>query len=378
MVTATATTDASNSRLARIDAALAEMRARPGTLTALQRSVRLAALLRERANLTGRDADAHRAEKVASAALTAGGRHPDLVITLAQLHVDGHELGKAAALLDQWPEVAASASGRAIHAGLLRQRGELVAAGLAFAELVAAYQSWKHVAGLASVFADLDDLAPADALFALAEQDIDAHQMGAFAWVEVQRAQLWLRAGDTARGERHLSRAEASLGGWRAVEQRARWLAHAADLKHAATLYTELCERTRRPDHRHALGDILTRLGQPKAAAAHHRAAHQAYAAAQERGEPRYTHHHAEFCLYVTGDLDTALHLARKDHSERPNPHAGRLLVTVLRARGATIESARLANKLAADRAQALRELNDRNVLGQIVAQMSATKQRRA
>ena len=198
-MTATAAVDGWAARLDRVDRALADVRSGATGLTRQQTSVRLAALLSERANLSGSDADAHDAEDVATAALAAGCRHADLILTLAQLYADGHDLVRAATMLDRlWG--GESAGQGAIRAGILRQRGQLVAAAVEYARLIRIAPSWQHLAGLAGVYADLADVNTADALFARAADDIDALQMGAFAWVEVQRAQLWLVGAARARG----------------------------------------------------------------------------------------------------------------------------------------------------------------------------------
>jgi tetratricopeptide (TPR) repeat protein len=343
MVTTSAAQDGCATRLDRVDRALADIRSGASGLTPQQTSVRLAALLSERANLSGSDADAYAAKDVATAALAGGCRHGDLVLTLARVYAENHDLVRATEVLDQCRDDKSTGQ-RVIRAGILRQRGQLVAAAVEYARLIHVAPTWQHLAGLAGVYQDLTDVETADALFARAADDIDALQMGAFAWVEVQRAQLRLGCGELGRAHQHIARAEIGFGGWRACEQRARWLVKSGSRSEAVEAYRRLAEITGRPDHSHALADALIRVGRPDEAEVHHEAAGHGYRMA--RLPARYRHHFAEFCLDVTRDLDEALALAAEDYAERPNRHTGQLLAAVLTARGEAGEARLLRDRL--------------------------------
>ena len=343
MVTTSAARDGCATRLDRVDRVLADIRSGASGLTPQQTSVRLAVLLSERANLSGSDADAYAAQDVAAAALADGCRHGDLVLTAARVYAENHDLVRATAVLDQCRDDE-SIGQRLIRAGILRQRGQLAAAAVEYARLIHVAPTWQHLAGLAGVYQDLTDVETADALFARAADDIDALQMGAFAWVEVQRAQLRLGRGELGRAHQHIARAEIGFGGWRACEQRARWLVKSGSRTEAVEAYRRLAEMTGRPDHTHALADALIRAGRPDEAEVHHEAAGHGYRMA--RSPARYRHHFAEFCLDVTRDLDEALVLAAEDYAERPNRHAGQLLAAVLTARGEAGEARLLRDRL--------------------------------
>jgi tetratricopeptide (TPR) repeat protein len=356
----TAAVDGWAARLNRVDRALADLRSGAKKLTRQETSVRLAALLNERANLSGSDADAAEAEDVVTAAMADGSLHTDLILTLAQLHTGSHDLARATAVLDQLRD-AECASAAAIRAGILRQRGELVGAAQEHARLIRASPTWEHLAGLAGVYDDLGDVETADALYALAADDIDALHMGAFAWVEVQRAQLWLRHGELACAERHITCAEIGFGGWRVCEQRARWLTASGRDIEAVESYRRLAEMTERPNHLHAFGDALARVGRQRDATAQYHAARYGYLTA--RSPARYRHHLAEFCLEVTHDVDEALALATQDYAERPNRRAGQFLAAVLVARGETSAASLLTDRIDARCADALTELRDASIL---------------
>ena len=71
----------------------------------------------------------------------------------------------------------------------------------------------------------------------------------------------------------------------------------------------------------------------------------------------------AEFCLYVTRDLDEALALATQDYAERPNEHAGQLLTAVLAARGQADGARLLTEQIDAERVAAIARLQDTHLI---------------
>jgi tetratricopeptide (TPR) repeat protein len=311
-------------RVARVDRSLAELRGGREDLTPQQRAVHLTGLLAERANLTGVDADAEAAEDVAVAALAAGSRHPDLICTLARLQVDAHDIDRAAATLALVHADLRDDRFVLIGAGIARQRGDLGAAAAGYRRLARGASRWQPLAGLAGVHADRGDVGAADRLYARAADDVDALHLGAFAWIEVQRAQLWLRQHDLERADAHITRAEFTFADWRACELRARWLAQSGDTLAAVAAYRALVAGTRRPDHLHALADTLRVGGHHDEAETCYRAAHAGYLGA--RSAARYRHHLAEFHLRVRHDPAEALRYAELDHAQRPNRHTAELL----------------------------------------------------
>ena len=342
-------------RAARLDRLLAD----PPTLTERQQIVRTVVLHVERANLFGRDEDVDTALREANAALAAGHVHDDLVLASAALHGACHELDEVDALLRAFPRAAASVSGRTVRAGALRQRGDWLGAARVYVDLARDEPSWTPIAGLAGIFDDLDDPTTADALYRRAEDDIDVTQMESLAWVEIQRARMRRRQGDLGRAELHLVRAEAADDGWPVQEERARWLAAGGRPGDAVRSWEAVLHTTGRPDHAHALGDVLLRLGLTERARARHAEAGEGYERSARLGRRRYVHHLAEFCLSVTRDLPAAERWARADHEARPNRHTGEVLAAVLAARGGLAERKTLLDELARSRAAALLALKD-------------------
>jgi hypothetical protein len=333
----------------------------PDGLTETQAAVLDAASLYQCAISSGRDDDLRAAEDFASAALDRGTVHDDLLLTLAQLKLDSHDLDAATALLEQCRYSGGTHSAQAMRAAVLQQRGEAVTAAQLYASLLTGELTWRYLAGLAGVYADLDDVVTADALYHLAEDDIDAKQLTAFAWIEVRRAELFRRAGSPDRAVLHVERASAACADWRVEAERARCALATDDLDTAATAAAAVMARTGRPDHIQLLADALARAGDA-AAAEHYDTARAAFAAAAPRWPWRYVHHEAELCL-TTGDLGDALRLAERDFAHRPHCATGRLLATVLVACGETARADALQAQLESDRTLALETLRSQPVL---------------
>jgi tetratricopeptide (TPR) repeat protein len=344
-------------RLAKVDAALDNL----GDLTEVQRAVRRAGLLAERARLTGRDADLFAAEDVAEDMVERGVWHDDLLHTLVLLSVDSHDVARAADLLALSPRLAQSPRGVLVASSIARQRGMLVDAATALLGVLRTDPTWEHLAALAAVFADLGDVPSADALYACAEDEIDALQMWSFAGVELHRARMWRQRGEHDRAGDHLRRAQAAWGDWRVAEERGRQLLQQGLAGDAARLFEQLVAATDRPDHWHALGCALDAAGELDAQRAYEHA-RRGYESC--RVASRYRHHLAEYHLRVSGDVLAALRLAREDAAARPNPATRRLLAAVLEAIGDRSARDEVLASTEADRLAQLRAA--RTLLGRI------------
>jgi tetratricopeptide (TPR) repeat protein len=349
---------ASRARLARLDA-LRDAPAEPGatpTRTALSR-VRCR---HERAALTGRDDDLAAAQDAAEAAVGAGHVCDDLLVSLARIHLESHDLAGATAALDRCRFRATSTAGRGLRAAVALQAGDPVAAAGILRSLCAEDPSWSHVAGLAGVYEELGDTAGADELYRLAELDLDATQMTSFAWVALRRAALAGVDGDPDRAGRHLDRAAAAAFGWRVATARARWHLAQGELAEAAALAGAVLARTGRPDAEHLCHDVCRAAGEAERAAGHRARALAGYRAASARWPWRYLHHEVELHLGTDPpDVARALELAERDHRARPGAATGRALVAALRQAGSTTRADELASGLAASRSRARARIGD-------------------
>jgi tetratricopeptide (TPR) repeat protein len=341
-------------RLAAVEAQLAELTS-SGDATQLQ--LRRAVLAYERASLSGRDDDLRTVRCELGPLVATGTAHDDLALVLVQAHLDSHALREAEAVLDAYPRADVASGGRSSRATVLQQRGETVAAGRLCAELVVSDPSWRPVAALAGVYADLDDVVTADGLLQLAADDIDARHLGALAWVETSRARLHRGRGDLARADFHLRRAELAYGGWKVAVDRALWLLASGRAAEAASLLTTVVERTDRPDHHQALASALRASGRTEEAAVHVAAAAQGYAEAAAETPWRYLHHQVSWHLEEDQDLDEALRLARRDHAERPSAHPVRALAEVHRRRGESAQAEHLLQGLEREQEKAVQAL---------------------
>ena len=355
----------SAARLARLDRLLAD----PPPLTARQQTVRT----RRAARRTGPPRPAATTTSTPRCARRTPPWPPATSTTTSawrsrRLHAACHELTDVDALLRRFPRAATSSPGRTLRAGAQRQRGAWLDAARIYVDLARDEPTWTPIAGLAGVFDDLDDPTTADALYRRAEDDIDVTQMDSLAWVEIQRARLRRRRGDLDRAELHLVRAEAADDGWTVQEERARWLAAAGRPAEAAQAWTAVLAVTGRPDHAHALGDVLLRLGAGDDAAVRHAEAAEGYQRSTAAGRRRYVHHLAEYCLSVSHDLPAAERWARSDHEARPNRHTAEVLAAVLAARGELAERKVLLDDLSRDRAAALLALKDPDFVGEVNA----------
>lgn len=345
----TASADSACAReISRLDQAIDAAKAAPPTeVTDRQRAVYLAQLRLTRALLTGRDEDLNATGEFAATAIKQLGPHVDLTVVVARVAMSGHELGQVQNLLATEPRLRNSSTGRALCADIARQRGELASAASTYSDLMRANPGWEYLAALGGIREEMGDTAGAAKLFAAAADEIDAKQMRAYAWVEVQRGRLCQKQGDHSQADEHYNNANRAFGGWWLVaEHRANLLSSIGEFGMAVTVRRQLANHTGRPDHQHALADELLRAGRQHEATAYHAAAGEAYQRSSERGERRYLHHYAEFCANVVHDLPLAERIARQDYADRPNGHTGLALARILQSQGKDTERRALLGSL--------------------------------
>ncbi len=166
------------------------------------------------------------------------------------------------------------------------------------------------------------------------------------ALVELQLGELRFRSGDYDRA--------AAL--YRQAQQHAPELPvvldHQAELeaaqgKAAAArgLFETLANRTRRPEYRQAVGDILKSAGDVEAARPWHEQALKGYLEAVEHEDPRYDHHLATFFSDVRRDAGSAVKWARRDFAHRETAFTTDSLAWALHLNGEKAEARQLLDR---------------------------------
>lgn len=305
--------------LDRLSAEIATLERPPGPRDA-QRATRLASCRLNRASLSGDVSEMRRAAGAIDAALERFGPWPDLCFLRASVHLKQHRLADAVASLALGEGLAESPDGRAIRADVDLQMGRYADARRAYDRLVAETRSWGDLARLAHFERMLGDPERAEELYAEAADEITAKELGAYAWVEVQRGLLHLRHGRLGEAERHYERAFAAYSGhWLVDEHVAELRAAQGRLDEAIALCEDAAERSGRPELAQAAGDLHRHAGAPGEARAWHDRALAGYLDSARRGEVQYHHHLAEYHADVDGDGAAAVRWAERDHAMRPH-----------------------------------------------------------
>lgn len=295
-----------------------EERARSNSLDR-EETTRRAAWLYRRASLTGADHAFGGAEAALDEALGTYPEWPDLWLLKAHLDYRFHRFADAQRAVEQLPELAESAAGRALLGDLDVEHGRYGDAQRVYAGVIREAPTWDNLARLAHLKAHLGDVDGAEELYGRAEDQITAKELRAYAWVQLQRGLLDRALGrypDAAAHYEHANRAYS--GYWLVKEHVAELLAATGHLNRAVALYGEVIAVSPRPDLHHAMGDLYTRLGRHEAAV-HHDRAQKGYLASIARGQVHHIHHLAMFCAHVLGHRDVAIHWARRDVALRPN-----------------------------------------------------------
>ncbi len=166
------------------------------------------------------------------------------------------------------------------------------------------------------------------------------------AMVELQLGELRFRSGDFERAEALYGQAQQHAPGLPAV------LDHQAELQAAQgrtaaarALFETLANRTRRPEYRQAVGDLLKLSGDTEAARPWHEQALRGYLEAAEHEDPRYDHHLAAFFSDVRRDAPAAVKWARHDFARRETAFAADSLAWALHLNGEKAEARQLLDR---------------------------------
>lgn len=265
---------------------------------------------------------------------------PDLRLLRATVALSLHQTEVARTALAAVPGLTGLPPGRVLAADLAAFDGDYAGARKGYLRAAREDPTWETDARLAALAVTTGDLDEAEDRYAAAEDDITAKQMRSFAWLRVQRAELWHGLGDLDRAGRFLDDAAAAYPGWWLVAAHRAALDAARGAADQAVLgYREVLAEVDRPEFREALGTALAAAGEPEEAAHCHATALAAYTASAARGEVHYLHHLAAFLSDVRPDPDAAVSWAEADVGLRRNGATLSLLAWCLHRAGRTAEA---------------------------------------
>jgi tetratricopeptide (TPR) repeat protein len=282
-----------------------------GALASAELGEQRLVLLHRRASLTGAPDALSELEEALRDACGAG----VAPLLQAQLCLQLHRLPEAAEALSTLPAaLRARPEVEGLRADLALQVGRYDDAERISEASLERERGWDALARLAHVSALRGDGARADELYAEAADTLTVREMRAYAWVEVNRGLLDLKAGRLDQAHEHYLRADRAYSGyWLVEEHLAEVLAAERMFEEAAALYRRILARTPRPEIQQALGDLYGFMGQPEEAQPWLDRALAGYLASAERGEVHYYHHLANFYADVRQDGQQALMWASRD-----------------------------------------------------------------
>jgi hypothetical protein len=265
---------------------------------------------------------------------------PDLRLLRATVALALHRVDLARAALDAVPGLTDVPPGRVLAADLAQFDGDYAGARAGYLAAAREDPRWDTCARLAALALATGDVEGADDRYAMAEDEITAKQMRAFAWVRAQRADLAAAVGEFGRAERHLADAELAYPGWWYVTAHRAALDLARDRPQAAAAgYQKVLADVDRPEFREALGTALAAAGEPAQGAAWHHSALAEYRRSADRGDVHYLHHLAAYYADVEPDPEAAVAFARDDVRVRRNGATLSLLAWCLHRAGRTAEA---------------------------------------
>ena len=166
------------------------------------------------------------------------------------------------------------------------------------------------------------------------------------AQVELQLGELRFRSGDYDRAAGLYQQARLHAPELPVVlDHQAELQAARGEAATARELFETLASRTRRPEYRQAVGDILKSAGEAEAARPWHEQALQGYLEAAEREDPRYDHHLATFFSDVNRDAAAAVKWARRDFARRETAFTMDSLAWALHLNGEKAEARQLLDR---------------------------------
>ncbi len=252
-------------------------------------------------------------EQLIDQAIERLGPREDICLLKANLDFKLHRLAETKRDLNLVPALKDRREGRVILADVAFQEGRYPAARAALEVLAEEDQTWDVLARLAHIEAKMGDAAPADELYARAEDEITAKEMRAFAWVELQRGLLDLSRGRLEDALAHYDVADRAYTGYWVTEE------HIGDALESPDHYERVLDRVDKPELAQKLGDLYAKGGNPSRAQLLFSRALSGYLDSAERGEVHYYHHLTEYFADVAHDGGEAVKWARKDIELRDN-----------------------------------------------------------
>ncbi|WP_128915362.1 tetratricopeptide repeat protein [Granulicella sibirica] len=180
--------------------------------------------------------------------------------------------------------------------------------------------TWDALARLAYLEGLLGDVDEADRLYLLAQDELTAKEMHAYAWVEVQRGVLDFQRGRYTAAESHYRRASKAYSGYWLVEERIAEVDGARGaFDEAAGAYARLHESQTRPEWAHAMGDLYSLRADLSSAHGWKLMAHAGYRVSIEDGGVHYLHALVDLCCEMPGQAEEAVRWAGMDEALRSN-----------------------------------------------------------
>jgi len=255
------------------------------------------------ATLTGRVDDLPAVREDVDVAVAASGPGADLALLRAQIDGTLHRFRDVPGDLALANGLAESAQGRAIGADLLLGAGDIDAARADLLALLDSAPDWTVLSRLAHLEQVAGDDAAADDRYAEAQDQLDAKQMRAFCWLELERARIDRRNCRLTDAADHVDRADRSFSGSWFVDEAAAAVRHdQGDLDDAISLQRRALARSDRPTGQEALGRLLLLAGRRADAEVAFATALADYLASIQQGEVHYLHHLADFHATVRRD----------------------------------------------------------------------------
>jgi tetratricopeptide (TPR) repeat protein len=281
---------------------------------------KMAYLLFRRASLTGDSGDFRAAEKAIDRALAQSGLLEELCLLRANCDFKLHRFSQIKKDFEMAPNAAGRPLFEMLQGDLAFQEGRYDDARKSYEASVQNHKTWDSFARLAYYTFVFGDVAGADKLYVVAQDQITAREMGSYAWVELQRGFLRFSRGKYNEALEHYQRAEdAFSGSWLVEDYIAEALGAQGRFKEAEANYKKLVARSPRPEFYQALGDLFLFMGDAERAGQWHDKALVGYRKSVEEGNVHYFHHLAGFYADVRHDGPEAVRWARRDAELRDN-----------------------------------------------------------
>lgn len=218
---------------------------------------------------------------------------------------------------------------RALQADLDFQQGHYVQARLAYEDFVEDFQSWDGLARLAYYELKTGRPDKADALYVQAREKMNAKEMRAYAWLELQRGLIDLEYGRYSEALIHYRQANSEYSGyWLIEEHMAEALALTGRTDEAIALYKEISRKTSHPEFLAALAELMEN-DEPEEASLLLKQVDVLYARQWALYSEAVTGHMIEYLLLHDASSKRLLEYAQENARLRPNSESRLLLLKV-------------------------------------------------